>query len=280
MNDSIYKLRQILMEKNAAVFVDKSSQGGGSMPGGVDTALGWLKNNAPSAVGALGGAALGRLLGGSNSGILSYALPALLGGGLGYLYQNLNGNTMQEKMNTLSGYWDAFSRDGFSGLASHWANSNPDQVKKMTDSYIKNNPDKVKSMAAEYMKNNPDQVRSMAADYIKNNPDQVRSMAAEYIRNNPEFLRQQMAGVKDVVKQRVGNMVQQYKNDHWLKGKFVDADEIGQMIDDNWDDTVKGMQDHVVGSLAPAKPVSTQVAEKQAGALSNAWRTAVSGKFS
>lgn len=280
MNDYIYKLRQILMEKNAAVFVDKSSQGSGGMPGGVDTALGWLKNNAPSAVGALGGAALGRLLGGSNSGILSYAIPALLGGGLGYLYQNLNGNTMQEKMNTLSGYWDAFSRNGFSGLASHWAASNPDQVKKMTDSYIKNNPDQVRSMAAEYMKNNPDQVRSMAADYIRNNPDQVRSMAADYIRNNPEFLQQQMAGVKDVVKQRVGNMVQQYKNDHWLKGKFVDADEIGQMIDDNWDATVKGMQDHVVGSLAPSKPASTQVAEKQAGASVNAWRSAVAGKFS
>lgn len=216
MDSSIKKFRQILMEKQAATFVDpQAQQAAQSQQGGA--ALDLMKKYAPTAIGTLGGLALGGVLGGKGGGILSYALPALLGGGLGYLYQNLGGNSLGEKMNTLSGYWNAFTQNGIGGIASQWA---------------------------------------------KNNPEQVKQIAADYIKNNPEFLQQQMAGVKDIVKQKVGDMVNQYKNEHWFKGKFVDANEINDLIDQHWGDAVQGVQQHVESSLG-AKPNQNAAWQKQ-----------------
>lgn len=203
MDSSIRKFRHILLEKQAAAFVDpQAQQAAQAQQGGA--ALDLMKKYAPTALGTLGGLALGGVFGGKGGGALSYILPALLGGGLGYLYQNLGGNSLGEKMNTLSGYWNAFTQNGIGGIASQWA---------------------------------------------KNNPEQVKQIAADYIKNNPEFLQQQMAGVKDIVKQKVGDMVNQYKNDHWFKGKFVDADEINNLIDQHWGDAVQGVQRHVESSL-------------------------------
>lgn len=193
--------------------------------------MSWMQRYAPTAVGALGGLALGGLFGGRRGGVMSYALPALIGGGLGYLYQNLNGNNLSEKWNTLTGYWNAFTQNGFSGLASQWAN------------------------------NNPEQASAMASQWARNNPDQVKRLASEYIRNNPEFLSKHMAGMRDVVKQQVSNMIRQYKDEHFIKGHFINEDEILQKIDDNWGGVVKGTSDYIQKTLGnPTTP--TQQAQQ------------------
>lgn len=195
--------------------------------------MSWMQRYAPTAIGALGGLTLGGIFSGGRGGVMSYALPALIGGGLGYLYQNLGGNSLSEKWNTLTGYWNAFTQNGVGGIASQWA------------------------------KNNPEQARAMASQWAKDNPEQVRLMAAEYMKNNPEFLSTHMAGMKDVVKQQVNNMINQYKDEHFIKGQFIDSDEIMQKIDDNWGGVVKGTSDYIQRQLSnPTTPVAGQTQQQ------------------
>ena len=233
MNDYVARFRNALMQKEATAvqpppyqYQQQPQQPVQQQPAQQQgDSMSWMQRYAPTAVGALGGLALGGLFGGRRGGFMSYALPALIGGGLGYLYQNLKGNNLSEKWNTLTGYWNAFTQNGFGGLASQWAN------------------------------NNPEQASAMASQWARDNPDQVRRLASEYMRNNPEFLSKHMAGMKDVVKQQVSNMIRQYKDEHFIKGKFINENEILQKIDDNWGGVVQGTSNYIQNALSnPTTP--------------------------
>ena len=62
----------------------------------------WMQAYAPTLTGALGGLALGNLFGGRKRTVMGHILPTLVGGGLGYLYQNLPGSNLSEKWTNLT----------------------------------------------------------------------------------------------------------------------------------------------------------------------------------
>lgn len=62
----------------------------------------WMQAYAPTLTGALGGLALGNILGGKKKTLMGHILPTLVGGGLGYLYQNLPGSDLSEKWTNLT----------------------------------------------------------------------------------------------------------------------------------------------------------------------------------
>lgn len=63
----------------------------------------WMQAYAPTLTGALGGLALGNLIGGNKKKtLMGHILPTLVGGGLGYLYQNLPGSSLSDKWKNLT----------------------------------------------------------------------------------------------------------------------------------------------------------------------------------
>lgn len=100
--------RQIILTKQAMATVPGLDAAANALSSqaednsATNKAFRWMQAYAPTLTGALGGLALGNILGGKKKTLMGHILPTLVGGGLGYLYQNLPGSNLSEKWNNLT----------------------------------------------------------------------------------------------------------------------------------------------------------------------------------
>lgn len=101
--------RQIILTKQAMATVPGLDAAANALSAqaeddsATNKAFRWMQAYAPTLTGALGGLALGNLIGGNKKKtLMGHILPTLVGGGLGYLYQNLPGSSLSDKWKNLT----------------------------------------------------------------------------------------------------------------------------------------------------------------------------------